>query len=43
MQGAYLDSIIAAIRGRKRQEKSLRAEGYPVFRAAKLIHSRKRK
>jgi pimeloyl-ACP methyl ester carboxylesterase len=26
MQGAYLDSIIAATRGKKRQEKSLRAE-----------------
>jgi pimeloyl-ACP methyl ester carboxylesterase len=26
MQGAYLDSIIAATRGRKKQEKSLRAE-----------------
>lgn len=33
MQGAYLDSIIAATRGRKRQEKSLRVKGYPVFRA----------
>jgi len=30
---AYLDSIIAATRGRKRQEKSLRVEGYPVLRA----------
>lgn len=35
MQGAYLDRIIVATRGRKRQEKILHAEGYPVLAIGK--------